>query len=411
MEERQARGRNFARKFLGFMSSKRKRDEEKKRMDLWKAMRDSSVERLAAVIASARTEFGDQLDDLCSDAEGVLQRLLREGRATGTHRKITLRERLLLADIEASSQQQPLLPQETSTAVPRENCSGNSEIVPAAAAADAPPVIQAVLTLVRPSSTTEIQQQSNPEVAGGEGASLPAQPLSGNQNATSGRRLLSALLWEERNLDGPDQGLTEGWVAFGVTAPIHFDHSRSQSVASELNRVGFHRPSASLDAPPEAAAAAAAAAAAPTRSLSSLITSTPSSRDAGTATVPETPMRVSLMSLLREAEEGGSGIIFMNRQMIDRNSGGGGGGGAGGVAFESPAKEATGLTGGGGSNVVTGDGITMEQTCCVCMGRQKGAAFIPCGHTFCRRCCKELQQARGSCPLCNKEISDVLNLY
>ncbi|GJR96184.1 putative zinc finger, RING/FYVE/PHD-type containing protein [Tanacetum coccineum] len=31
-----------------------------------------------------------------------------------------------------------------------------------------------------------------------------------------------------------------------------------------------------------------------------------------------------------------------------------------------------------------------DQMCCVCMGRKKGAAFIPCGHTFCRVCSREL---------------------
>lgn len=49
--------------------------------------------------------------------------------------------------------------------------------------------------------------------------------------------------------------------------------------------------------------------------------------------------------------------------------------------------------------------------CCVCMIRSKGAAFIPCGHTFCRLCCRELLAQRGNCPLCNTSIIQVLDIF
>ncbi|XP_048540818.1 formin-like protein 13 [Triticum urartu] len=49
--------------------------------------------------------------------------------------------------------------------------------------------------------------------------------------------------------------------------------------------------------------------------------------------------------------------------------------------------------------------------CCVCMARAKGAAFIPCGHTFCRACARELLAGRGRCPLCNAAILDVLDIF
>ncbi|GER52907.1 RING/U-box superfamily protein [Striga asiatica] len=49
--------------------------------------------------------------------------------------------------------------------------------------------------------------------------------------------------------------------------------------------------------------------------------------------------------------------------------------------------------------------------CCVCMGRKKGAAFIPCGHAFCRVCSRELWLSRGACPLCNRPILDILDIY
>ncbi|OMO95811.1 Zinc finger, RING/FYVE/PHD-type [Corchorus olitorius] len=58
---------------------------------------------------------------------------------------------------------------------------------------------------------------------------------------------------------------------------------------------------------------------------------------------------------------------------------------------------------------VSGGGI--EYTCCVCMVRHKGAAFIPCGHTFCRLCSRELWVQRGNCPLCNGFILEILDIF
>ncbi|XP_019171705.1 PREDICTED: death-associated inhibitor of apoptosis 1-like isoform X2 [Ipomoea nil] len=52
-----------------------------------------------------------------------------------------------------------------------------------------------------------------------------------------------------------------------------------------------------------------------------------------------------------------------------------------------------------------------DAVCCVCMGRKKGAAFIPCGHTFCRVCSREVWLNRGSCPLCNRSILEILDIY
>ncbi|GMI66375.1 hypothetical protein like AT3G07120 [Hibiscus trionum] len=53
----------------------------------------------------------------------------------------------------------------------------------------------------------------------------------------------------------------------------------------------------------------------------------------------------------------------------------------------------------------------MEHACCVCMIRHKGAAFIPCGHTFCRLCSRELWVQRGNCPLCNGSILEILDIF
>lgn len=52
-----------------------------------------------------------------------------------------------------------------------------------------------------------------------------------------------------------------------------------------------------------------------------------------------------------------------------------------------------------------------EYKCCVCMVRHKGSAFIPCGHTFCRLCSRELMVSRGNCPLCNRFILEILDIF
>ncbi|CAM8982947.1 unnamed protein product [Rhodiola kirilowii] len=57
-----------------------------------------------------------------------------------------------------------------------------------------------------------------------------------------------------------------------------------------------------------------------------------------------------------------------------------------------------------GSNLV-------ERNCCVCMVRHKGSAFIPCGHTFCRLCSRELWVNRGNCPICNGFILEILDIF
>nr|XP_016477050.1 PREDICTED: mitochondrial ubiquitin ligase activator of nfkb 1-like [Nicotiana tabacum] len=51
------------------------------------------------------------------------------------------------------------------------------------------------------------------------------------------------------------------------------------------------------------------------------------------------------------------------------------------------------------------------EMCCVCMERNKGAAFIPCGHTYCRVCSRELWSGRGLCPLCNRSIYEILDIF
>lgn len=61
--------------------------------------------------------------------------------------------------------------------------------------------------------------------------------------------------------------------------------------------------------------------------------------------------------------------------------------------------------------MVKEEGERCDSMCCVCMGRKKGAAFIPCGHTFCRVCSRGMWLNRGSCPLCNRSILEILDIY
>lgn len=93
------------------------------------------------------------------------------------------------------------------------------------------------------------------------------------------------------------------------------------------------------------------------------------------ARAPGTPWRVSLMRLLEESEGGESAAVEKEKE-----------------------EEKCGVVGN-------------DSVCCVCMGRKKGAAFIPCGHTFCRVCSRELWLNRGSCPLCNRSILEILDIF
>ncbi|XP_010525277.1 PREDICTED: E3 ubiquitin-protein ligase RNF8-like [Tarenaya hassleriana] len=55
-----------------------------------------------------------------------------------------------------------------------------------------------------------------------------------------------------------------------------------------------------------------------------------------------------------------------------------------------------------------GDG---EFDCCVCGVKIKGAAFIPCGHTFCQLCSKDLMVQKGHCPVCSCFIIEFLEIF
>lgn len=101
--------------------------------------------------------------------------------------------------------------------------------------------------------------------------------------------------------------------------------------------------------------------------------------------------RVSLMALLEETDWTGGNTGSMD---------------LGGVVGEEEPKRET-------NTKIEEEGAKEggEYVCCVCMVRHKGAAFIPCGHTFCRLCSRELWVNRGNCPLCNGFILEILDIF
>ncbi|KAH6803539.1 hypothetical protein C2S51_031786 [Perilla frutescens var. frutescens] len=114
----------------------------------------------------------------------------------------------------------------------------------------------------------------------------------------------------------------------------------------------------------------------------------------GDGSSPEQPVRMSLMALLAETDRQmgfETSAYVMDEDEAEKE-----------VKAETASSSA--VCGGGGNGVE-------YNYCCVCMVRHKGAAFIPCGHTFCRLCCRELWVQRGNCPLCNNFILEILDIF
>lgn len=95
----------------------------------------------------------------------------------------------------------------------------------------------------------------------------------------------------------------------------------------------------------------------------------------------EEPVRMSLMALLAETDSAN----IINGNKLDEGQ-------------DEEGEEEVGK-------------LLEYNACCVCMVRHKGAAFIPCGHTFCRLCSRELYVQRGNCPVCNSLILEILDIF
>ncbi|KAK1414390.1 hypothetical protein QVD17_30134 [Tagetes erecta] len=53
----------------------------------------------------------------------------------------------------------------------------------------------------------------------------------------------------------------------------------------------------------------------------------------------------------------------------------------------------------------------IDVLCCLCEDGYKGAALIPCGHTYCRVCCGAMWSKKEMCPLCNCLIMEILEIF
>ncbi|EPS73039.1 hypothetical protein M569_01721, partial [Genlisea aurea] len=89
------------------------------------------------------------------------------------------------------------------------------------------------------------------------------------------------------------------------------------------------------------------------------------------------PVRMSLMSLLAETDKDGFSYGMEDEEEDEEDYGGAG----------------------------------EYHNCCVCMVRHKGTPFVPCGHSFCRLCSRELCVQGGNCPLCNNYILEILDIF
>ncbi|KAI3992704.1 hypothetical protein MKX01_021665 [Papaver californicum] len=58
-----------------------------------------------------------------------------------------------------------------------------------------------------------------------------------------------------------------------------------------------------------------------------------------------------------------------------------------------------------------GDGEDVEKARDRLGGGGGSAAFIPCGHTFCRVCSRDIWLNRGSCAICNRSIVEILDIF
>ncbi|XWS47233.1 hypothetical protein CRYUN_Cryun14cG0134900 [Craigia yunnanensis] len=164
-------------------------------------------------------------------------------------------------------------------------------------------------------------------------------------------------------------------------SPVANEGARRLGEALEEERALSAREAVAAQEAAEAAAAAAAEQA-------------PAENNAPPTIAAEEPVRMSLMDLLEETDRE-MGLSGSRYTMGDDDD-----------YYEEEEEEE-------GEEVVVvveaSGGI--EYTCCVCMVRHKGSAFIPCGHTFCRLCSRELWVQRGNCPLCNGFILEILDIF
>ncbi|XP_022758674.1 uncharacterized protein LOC111305412 [Durio zibethinus] len=171
-------------------------------------------------------------------------------------------------------------------------------------------------------------------------------------------------------------------------SPVARDETRQLGAALAEERALSAREAVAAQEAAEAAAAAAAAAAEVEQAAAA-------ENNAPPTVAAEEPVRMSLMDLLEETDRQ-MGLTGSRYTMGDDDG-----------EYEAEAEEEVEEV----EEEIVEASSGIEYTCCVCMVRHKGSAFIPCGHTFCRLCSRELWVQRGNCPLCNGFILEILDIF
>ncbi|KAE8681727.1 Detected protein of unknown function [Hibiscus syriacus] len=189
---------------------------------------------------------------------------------------------------------------------------------------------------------------------------------------------------QQTNRDDPNRLTSSVTAVFNVDSSDDDDSPLTRHGTRRLAAISAEERASSLREAAEASAAAAGNV--PPAAAEQAVTAVNSVPPAA-----EEPVRMSLMELLEETTQQ-MGLMGTSYLISDD-----------GYKYEVAAEE---------------EEEAMEETigrkehaCCVCMVRQKGAAFIPCGHTFCRACSRELWVQRGDCPLCNASILEILDIF
>ncbi|KAJ4728475.1 putative RING/U-box superfamily protein [Melia azedarach] len=228
-----------------------------------------------------------------------------------------------------------------------------------------------------PSESTPNEDAPNIPMPADAPPSRSFRPQISRHNST---RLLASNQDSEDNSVDPFEVAREGTRRLAVALAEERSLSAREAVAAQEAA--------------EAEAAAAAAAAEAEESESATPTATGTTGDAAPGRAEPAPVRMSLMDLLEETDrqmglEGSRYTMAADDEEEEEEE------------EEEDEEEAAAAEDVGG----------IEYNCCVCMVRHKGAAFIPCGHTFCRLCSRELWVQRGNCPLCNGFILEILDIF
>lgn len=256
------------------------------------------------------------------------------------------------------------------------------------------------LTQSQNSTDTRTQDEASSSNQVCDSSSPTSRPSPARRSSTRLGSLVPISIEPARSIHSPEQSLRDRISRQNSTQQSSARHSESsrsltQTMSSLDPREMQHNsgqpcPVHQAEEPPRTSMRRLSAALAEERQLSAREAAAAREAIAVAPALPATeeqPVRMSLMDLLEETD----------RQM---------GLGLGGITYDTVGNgEEEDEVGG------TGSRASVEQSCCICMVRHKGAAFIPCGHTFCRLCSRELWVSRGNCPLCNNYIVEILDIF